>query len=86
MCRPISAIITKDRVLFSEIQHSHTEILEEHKIPDVTKDAETQQFVRAELYPKNGDMFSDIRGWVFNVDQDIIPLWFVKEYEETRIC
>ena len=84
MCRPISGIITKDKILFSEIEHSHTAILEEYGIENSRKNAETL-FVRAELYPQNQDMFSSIADWKFNVDQDIIPEWFVKEHEELRM-
>ena len=53
--------------------------------------------VRAELSPKNKDVFSDIDGWKFSVDQDITPEWFdekdcaermrkaVKEWANTHI-
>jgi hypothetical protein len=84
MCKPISAIILKDEILFSQITHSHTEILAEHKIEDTEANAK-RLFVRAELSPENGDMFSDVANWRFKVDQDIVPEWFVKDYEETRM-
>ncbi len=84
MCKPISGIILKDRILFSELSTSHTDILLEQKIEDTKENAE-RLFVRAELYPADGDMFSDINNWIFNVDQDIIPEWFVIDYEKARM-
>ena len=32
MCKPISAIMLKDRILFSNISHSHSDILKENGI------------------------------------------------------
>ena len=83
MCRFKSAIILKDRVFITDVD-SHTELLEQLKIADTKENAE-KLFVRAELYPENNDMFSDINNWVFNVDQDILPEWFVKEYDKQRM-
>jgi hypothetical protein len=37
------------------------------------------------LLQKNNDPFTDIDTWKFIVDQDYIPDWFVKDYEETRM-
>jgi hypothetical protein len=59
-------------------------MLEELKISDTTANAE-RLFVRAELYPANNDFSSDISEWVFNVDQDITPDWFVRDYERQRM-
>ena len=54
-------------------------------------------FIRAELSPADGDIFSDIDGWKLEVDQDITPEWFdekdcaermrkaVKEWANTHI-
>jgi hypothetical protein len=84
MCQFKSAIILKDHVYISKVSESHTTMLEELKIEDNQRNAE-KRFVRAELVPLNNDVFSDIDTWKFVVDQDIIPEWFVKEYEETRI-
>jgi hypothetical protein len=83
MCKVKSGIILKDRVFVPEYNH-HTNMLEELKIEDSIKNAE-KIFVRAELYPKNDDIFSSVDTWIFNVDQDVIPDWFVKEYEEQRM-
>ena len=59
-------------------------MLEELKIEDTRANAE-RLFVRAELYPKDDDVFSDIDTWIFNVDQDIRPDWFVEEVDKARM-
>ena len=84
MCKLKSAIILKDRVFIPDYD-SHTDMLKELGIEDSRKNAETL-FVRAELSPKNGDIFSDVDTWEFNVDQDIRPEWFVEPYEKERMA
>ena len=83
MCKFKSAIILKDRVFIPDYDH-HTDMLEELGIADTRENAE-RVFVRAELIPANGDVFSNIDDWYFNVDQDIQPEWFVAEYEKQRM-
>ena len=83
MCKLKSGIILKDSVFVSDCD-SHTDMLKELGIEDTRKNAE-RLFVRAELIPKNDDVFSDINEWTFRVDQDIIPDWFVEEYEKQRM-
>ena len=83
MCMLKSGLILKDRVYVPDHDH-HTQMLEELKIEDSRKNA-SSLFVRAELLPPNGDVFAPIEGWKFKVDQDIVPDWFVSEYEKTRI-
>ena len=83
MCKLKSAIILKDRVFIPDYD-SHDDMLEELGIKD-TKDNASRLFVRAELSPKDGNVFSDIETWDFNVDQDILPEWFVAEYEKKRM-
>ena len=83
MCRFKSGIILKDRVFIPEYDH-HTNMLEELKIED-TYDNAKRLFVRAELIPKNNDVFSPVEEWEFVVDQDILPEWFVAEYEKQRM-
>ena len=95
MCKLKSAIILKDRIFMPDYD-SHSEMLEELKITDDYFHA-SKVFVRAELSPENGDVFSDIDGWEFSVDQDITPEWFdekdcaermrntVKEWAKTHI-
>ncbi len=83
MCKLKSAIILKDRVFIPDY-NSHSKMLDELKIKDTRTNAE-RLFVRAELYPKNDDVFSDIDTWIFNVDQDIRPEWFVEEVDKERM-
>ena len=83
MCKMKSAIILKDRVFIPDYD-SHTDMLAELKIEDTRENAE-RLFVRAELSPSDGDVFSPIDTWVFNVDQDIRPDWFVEEVEKGRM-
>ena len=83
MCKLKSAIILKDRVFIPDYD-SHSKMLEELKIKDTKENAE-RLFVRAELYPENGDVFSPIDQWKFNVDQDIVPDWYVAGYDEERM-
>ena len=83
MCRFKSAIILKDRVFVPDYDR-HTDMLEELKIKDNQENAK-RLFVRAELIPPKNDVFSDINTWNMNIDQDIIPEWFVAEYEKQRL-
>ena len=83
MCKMKSAIILKDSVFIPDYD-SHSKMLEELQIEDTKNNAE-RLFVRAELYPKDGDVFSPIDQWKFNVDQDIVPDWYVAGYDEERM-
>ena len=74
MCKLKSAIILKDRVFISD-HDSHSKMLEELGITDDYFNA-SKVFVRAELAPENGDVFSNIDDWKLEVDQDITPEWF----------
>lgn len=83
MCEFKSAIILKDRVFVPDYD-SHTDMLNELGIKDTKANAE-RLFIRAELYPENGDAFSNIDTWCFDVDQDILPDWYVEEYDKQRM-
>ena len=83
MCQFKSAIILKDRVFIPDYD-SHTDMLEELKIEDTVANAE-RLFIRAELIPYNNDVFSDIDKWLFVVDQDITPDWYVENYDKQRM-
>ena len=83
MCRMKSAIILKDRIFIPDYD-SHSQMLEELGIEDSRANAE-RLFVRAELIPTNNDVFTPIDTWSFNVDQDILPDWFVKEVDKERM-
>lgn len=58
MCKLKSAIILKNKIFMPDYD-SHSAMLEELKIKDDYLGA-SKTFVRAELSPKNGDVFSDI--------------------------
>ena len=83
MCQFKGAILLKDRV-FMPAYDSHQKMLEELGIEDTRENAE-RLFVRAELLPPRGDVFRPVEHWKFHVDQDIVPDWFVREYEEKRM-
>ena len=95
MCKLKSAIILKDRIFMPDYD-SHSKMLDELGITDDYFNA-SKVFVRAELVPENGNVFSDIDGWKLCVDQDITPDWFdekdctermrkaVKEWANTHI-
>ena len=95
MCKLKSAIILKDKIFMPDYE-SHSKMLEELRITDDYINA-SKVFVRAELSPENGNVFSDIDSWEFCVDQDITPEWFdekdctermrkaVKEWAKTHI-
>ena len=83
MCQFKGAILLKDRV-FMPAYDSHQKMLEELGIEDTRENAE-RLFVRAELLPPRGDVFRPVEHWEFHVDQDIVPDWFVREYEEKRM-
>lgn len=78
MCQLKSGIILKNRVFVPEYD-SHTQMLEELGIKDDYFNA-SKTFVRVELSPIGGDVFSDIDTWELSVDQDITPEW----YDEDR--
>ena len=95
MCKLKSAIILKDRIFVPDYD-SHSQMLKELGIRDDYLGA-SKKFVRAELSPVNGDVFTDVDGWTFKVDQDVRPDWFsedeykpkmvdaVKEWAKTHI-
>ena len=83
MCQLKSAIILKDRIFIPEYD-SHSDMLRELNIKDDYLGA-SKKFVRAELSPTNGDVFSDIDSWYFKVDQDITPEWFSEDEYKPRM-
>ena len=86
MCKLKSAIILKDRVFVPDYD-SHDKMLKELGIKDTRENAE-RLFVRAELSPKTDGIegvFTDVNSWVFKVDQDVVPEWYVREVDEQRM-
>ena len=81
MCEAASGITTKDRVFISKVSNRHTVILEENKIEDKN---EVPDFVKWEITPKNYDYSTPISTWVYKIDQDNVPFWYVPEIDEKR--
>ena len=59
-------------------------MLEELGIEDNYLNA-NKTFVRVELSPPNGDVFSDIDTWELNVDQDITPKWYDEDTYKPQV-
>ena len=83
MCRLKSGIILKGRVFVPEYD-SHTKMLEELGITDDYLNA-SKTFIRAELLPVDGDVFSSIDSWMLKVDQDVIPDWYDEETYKPQV-
>ena len=83
MCQLKSGIILKNRVFVPEYD-SHTDMLKELGIKDDYLNA-SKTFVRVELSPTDGDVFSDIDTWMLNVDQDIVPDWYDEETYKSQV-
>jgi hypothetical protein len=81
MCNVKSGIILKDRV-FVPAYDSHEKMLKELGIKD---DRRTPNFIRVELSPIDGDMFTAVEDWKYRVDQDFRPDWYVPEVDEKRM-
>ncbi len=79
MCQFKSGIILKSRVVLApEGNESHSDLLESLGIKDNHMNA-AKTFVRAELIPKDDNKMSDVKGWRYKVDQDIVPDWYEKD-------
>lgn len=74
MCQFKSALVLKDRIFLPDYD-SHDKMLQELGIKDNFTNA-SKVFVRVELSPADGDIFSDVDGWKLIVDQDILPEWW----------
>lgn len=83
MCKLKSGIILKNRVFVPEYD-GHTEMLEELGIKDDYLNA-SKTFVRVELSPTDGDVFSDIDTWKLKVDQDIMPEWYDEDIYKPQV-
>ena len=76
MCNFKSGIIFKNRVELAPMgNEGHSDLLYKLCIDDNYINA-SKMFVRAELVPNNNNKATDIKEWVFNVDQDVTPDWF----------
>ena len=74
MCQFKSALVLKDKIFLPDYD-IHDKMLQELGIEDNFTNA-SKVFVRVELSPANGDIFSDVGGWKLTVDQDILPDWW----------
>lgn len=76
MCRFLSGVIMKNRVVLAPIYNqSHSGLLKQLNIEDNYTNA-SRIFVRAELVPKNDNRITPVDEWEFIVDQDVTPDWF----------
>lgn len=82
MCKFKSGIILKDRVFIPDYNY-YFDMLKELKIKD---EEFTSNFVKAKLIPPYGlDVnFTDYSKWIFKVDQDFLPEWYVEETDKER--
>lgn len=85
MCRFLSGVIMKNRVVLAPIYNqSHSNLLKQLNMEDSYVNA-SRIFVRAELVPENNDRTTPVDEWKFIVDQDVTPDWFTIDrgrYEE----
>lgn len=76
MCRFLSGVIMKNRVVLAPIYNqSHSDLLKQLNIEDNYTNA-SRIFVRAELIPKNNNRTTPVDEWEFIIDQDVTPDWF----------
>ena len=71
MCRFKSALVLKNRIFVPDYD-SHDKMLQELGIKDNFTNA-SKVFVRVELFPADGNVFSAVDDWEMKVDQDILP-------------
>lgn len=83
MCMLKSGIILKNKIFVPEYD-SHTRMLEELGIKDDYLNA-SKTFVRVELSPIDGNVFSDIDTWKLRVDQDITPEWYDEDTYKPQV-
>lgn len=76
MCRFLSGVIMKNRVVLAPIYNQrHSGLLKQLNIEDNYTNA-SRIFVRAELIPKNDNRTTPVDEWEFIIDQDVTPDWF----------
>jgi len=80
MCRMASFVLTKDKVYWSKKSDSHEDIISEYHL----NDGENISILRAEIVPPNDNYRLPLEKWEYNIDQDIIPDWYVAPHEEER--
>ena len=83
MCMLKSGIVLKNKIFVPEYD-SHTRMLVELGIEDDYLNA-SKTFVRVELSPIDGNVFSDIDTWELSVDQDITPEWYDEDTYKPQV-
>jgi hypothetical protein len=81
MCAIKSMIILKDRVYCPADTDSHSDMLEQLGIKD---ESLKPNFVKVEITPPNSNFFRPLNEWVYKVDQDHIPKWYIEEIDKER--
>ena len=74
MCYPASFVLTKDRVFWSMLTDSHTEIVAEFGLHE--DGVRGVNLVKIEISPRDGNLASDPATWVYKLDQDRAPVWY----------
>ena len=83
MCEGASFVLKKEKCFWEKKHNSHRLILEANGIEDKK---EIPDFVKLEITPpiKNGmlDYFAPFYEWIYKLDQDKFPDWYVPEIYE----
>jgi hypothetical protein len=74
MCQPASFVALKGKVFWSKTSDSHEAIIEEFNINMDT--CRGPAGVRVELIPPANWDGTSLKGWVYQLDQDIRPDWY----------
>jgi len=81
MCQFKSFVCTEKRLHVYVGVDSHEDIIETSELKD-----DPEKIVRVELIPPDFTLetFKDVDSWKFQVDQDVLPEWFIHEEWETE--
>lgn len=74
MCQFKSALVLKDKIFLPDYD-SHDKMLQELGIENNVANA-SKVFVRVELSPTDGNIFSAVDGWRLKVGQNVLPEWW----------
>ena len=81
MCKPASMIITRDKVYWSKVTNSHSEIRDEFGLPHETNLMRVKT-VAVEIFPGDGDLSRPADEWNYRVDQYDMPEWYDGKRDE----
>ena len=83
MCKFTSFVLTKDGEFWLPRSNSHTDIIKHYGLH--ADGSKGPNIVKVEIVPgAKLKRFSDLAGWVFRVDQDILPEWHDAKSTEAR--